>query len=109
MRSRIFGYAKEYGRSFEGLPCSLYHNINIKGSYEEALHNSKEYLDSYYDTHHSLATVRDSVILGTPQDCIEQMGAILDDGPTDILLRCVSQDQMAQIKGCIEKVLPHFL
>ena len=109
MRARIFEYAKEYGRNFEELPCSLYHNINIKGSQEEALHDSKAYMDSYYDTHHSLDTVRDSVLLGSPEDCIEQLEGIVEDGPTDILLRCVSQDKKGQIKGCIEKVLPHFL
>ena len=109
MRGRIFEYAREYGRNFEELPCSLYHNINIKGSREEALHDSKEYLDSYYDTRHGLDTVKESVLLGTPQDCIEQLEAIVEDGPTDILLRCVSQDQKGQINRCAEEILPHFL
>jgi len=109
LRRQVFEYAGDYGRSFDGLPCSLYYNINIKEDREEAFQESKKYLDQYYSVSYKRETVENWVALGTPGQCIQQLQTFVDAGATDILLRFPSWDQKAQFRRCVEEVLPHFL
>ncbi len=106
-RQRIFEYAQECGRNFEELPCSMYYNINIKASQQEAIEESKRYLDRYYRTDHPVQYIADHPAAGPPQDCADQIRKLLDDGPTDILIRFPSPDQLGQIRLFAEEVLPH--
>ena len=109
LRRRIFAYAKDYGRSFEKLPCALYFNININGDREAAFQESKRYLDMYYTTDYTRAQIENWAALGSPTECIEHIQSFIDAGATDILLRLPSWDQKGQFKRCVEEVLPHFL
>ena len=109
MRRRIFEYAPDYGRNFEDLPCSVYYNINIQEDKEAAFEESKRYLDRYYSMNYLPEVVRNWVALGSPEECIQQIGALVDAGATDILLRIPSWDQKGQFRRCVEEVLPHFL
>jgi alkanesulfonate monooxygenase SsuD/methylene tetrahydromethanopterin reductase-like flavin-dependent oxidoreductase (luciferase family) len=108
MRRRVLEYATEYDRTFEGLPCSVYYNININEDVEAAFDESKRYLDQYYSVNYHPDVVRNWVALGSPDDCIRQIGAYVDAGATDILLRIPSWDQQGQFRRCVEEVLPHF-
>ena len=108
MRRRIFEYASDYGRSFEDRPCSVYYNININEDAEAAFDEAKRYLDQYYSISYRPEVVKNWVALGSPKDCINQIGAYVDAGATDILLRIPSWDQAGQFRRCVEEVLPHF-
>ena len=109
LRRRVLEYAVDYGRSFEDLPCSLYHNININQDQQAAFQESKKYLDQYYSVDFKPDVVENWTALGTPEQCIEQLQNFVDAGATDILLRITSWDQKAQFRRCAEEVLPHFL
>ena len=109
-RGRIFEYAKDYDRSFDDLPCSLYYNININDDREAAIEESQKYLEEYYTPQkYSRETVEGWVACGPPQQCIEQLQGFVDAGATDILLRFPSWDQQAQFRRCVDEVLPHLL
>ncbi len=108
MRRRIAEYASEYGRTFDGFPCSVYYNINIQEDKEAAFEESKKYLDMYYSMNYRPEVVRNWVALGSPEECIQQIGELVDAGATDILLRIPSWDQQGQFRRCVEEVLPHF-
>ena len=109
LRSRICAYAGDYGRSFEGLPCALYYNININNDREAAIQESQRFLEEYYTP---MKFPRDRVegwvACGTPAQCIQQLQTFVDAGATDILLRFPSWDQQGQFKRCVEEVLPYF-
>ena len=64
LRRRVMRYAEDYGRSFEGLPCSLYYNININEDREAAFQESKTYLDQYYSVDYKREVVENWVALG---------------------------------------------
>ena len=109
LRRRVMRYAEDYGRSFEGLPCSLYYNININEDREAAFQESKTYLDQYYSVDYKREVVENWVALGSPEQCIQQLQTFVDAGATDILLRIPSWDQRGQFRRLVEEVLPHFL
>jgi alkanesulfonate monooxygenase SsuD/methylene tetrahydromethanopterin reductase-like flavin-dependent oxidoreductase (luciferase family) len=108
LRGRICAYAKDYGRSFDDLPCALYYNININDDREAAIHESQRFLEEYYTP---ITFPRDRVegwvACGTPEQCIRQLQTFVAAGATDILLRFPSWDQKTQFKRCVEEVLPH--
>jgi alkanesulfonate monooxygenase SsuD/methylene tetrahydromethanopterin reductase-like flavin-dependent oxidoreductase (luciferase family) len=108
LRRRICAYAKDYGRSFEELPCALYYNININDDREAAIQESQRFLEDYYTP---IKFPRDRVegwvACGAPKQCIQQLQTFIDAGATDILLRFPSWDQKTQFKRCVEEVLPH--
>ena len=109
LNRRVREYAEDYGRSFEGLPSSLYYNININEDREAAFQESKTYLDRYYSMDYKREAVENWVALGSPEQCINQLQTFVDAGATDILLRIPSWDQQAQFRRLVEEVLPSFL
>ena len=110
LRRRICGYAGDYGRSFNELPCAVYHNININDDREAAIEESTKYLNNYYAPKKYLrAEVEGWVACGPPQQCVEHLRGFIDAGATDILLRFPSWDQEGQFKRCVEEVLPHLV
>lgn len=110
-RSRVFEYAKEYGRSFESLPCHLYYNININEDREAAIAESTKYLEMYYTpAKFTRERVEGWVACGPPKQCIEQLQQFVDEaGTTDISLRLPSWDQAGQFKRLVNEVLPHLV
>jgi alkanesulfonate monooxygenase SsuD/methylene tetrahydromethanopterin reductase-like flavin-dependent oxidoreductase (luciferase family) len=109
LRQRICAYAKDYGRSFDDLPCALYYNLNINDDREAAILESQRFLEEYYTP---IKFPRDRVegwvACGTPGQCIQQLQTFVEAGASDILLRFPSWDQKTQFKRCVEEVLPHF-
>lgn len=110
LRRRIFGYAPDYGRSFDDLPCALYYNLNVNDDREAAIEESRRYLDNYYTPQtFSREAVEGWVACGPPEQCAEQLRGFIDAGATDILLRFPSWDQKRQFKRCVQEVLPRLL
>jgi alkanesulfonate monooxygenase SsuD/methylene tetrahydromethanopterin reductase-like flavin-dependent oxidoreductase (luciferase family) len=107
LRQQILEYAEDYGRSFDGLPCALYYNMNVNDDREAAIEESRRYLDNYYVPQtFSREAVEGWVACGPPERCAEQLRGFVDAGATDILLRFPSWDQKRQFKRCVEEVLP---
>lgn len=107
LRRRIVAYAPDYGRSFEGLPCSLYYNININDDREAAISESQRYLENYYTPQkYSREAVEGWVACGSPEQCAAQLQGFVNAGATDLLLRFPSWNQRLQFKRCVEEVLP---
>jgi alkanesulfonate monooxygenase SsuD/methylene tetrahydromethanopterin reductase-like flavin-dependent oxidoreductase (luciferase family) len=108
LRQRICAYAKDYGRSFDDLPCALYYNVNINDDREAAIEESQRFLEEYYTP---IKFPRDRVegwvACGAPEQCIQQLQAFVEAGATDILLRFPSWDQKTQFQRCVEEVLPY--
>jgi alkanesulfonate monooxygenase SsuD/methylene tetrahydromethanopterin reductase-like flavin-dependent oxidoreductase (luciferase family) len=109
LQRRICDYARDYGRSFDNLPCALYYNLNINDDREAAIQESQRFLEEYYTP---IKFPRDQVegwvACGAPEQCIQQLQTFIEAGATDILLRFPSWDQQTQFKRCVEEVLPHF-
>lgn len=109
LNRRVHEYAADYDRSFEGLPSSLYYNININEDQEAAFQESKTYLDRYYSIDYKREVVENWVALGSPEQCIHRLQIFVDAGATDILLRIPSWSQREQFRRLVEEVLPSFL
>jgi alkanesulfonate monooxygenase SsuD/methylene tetrahydromethanopterin reductase-like flavin-dependent oxidoreductase (luciferase family) len=109
LNRRVHEYAADYERNFEGLPSSLYYNININEDQEAAFQESKTYLDQYYSIDYKREVVENWVALGSPEQCIQRLQAFVDAGATDILLRIPSWSQREQFRRLVEEVLPSFL
>lgn len=110
LRRRICVYARDYGRSFEELPCAVYYNMNINHDREAAIQESTRFLEEYYTpSKFARAHVEGWVACGTPAQCVQQLQTFVEAGATDILLRFPSWDQEGQYKRCVEEVLPHFV
>jgi alkanesulfonate monooxygenase SsuD/methylene tetrahydromethanopterin reductase-like flavin-dependent oxidoreductase (luciferase family) len=52
--------------------------------------------------------VREWTAAGTPDECIEQLRDVIDQGATEITLRCTSFDQAGQFERLVAEVLPAF-
>ena len=107
LRRRVLEYAGDYDRSFEDKPCALYYNINVNEDREAAFQESKQYLDQYYSLDFKRGAIENWVAHGSPEQCIQQLQSLVDDGATDILLRFPSWDQNGQFRRTVEEVLPH--
>jgi alkanesulfonate monooxygenase SsuD/methylene tetrahydromethanopterin reductase-like flavin-dependent oxidoreductase (luciferase family) len=100
--------AKEEGRDSSKLGSALYHNINIKESRQNALDESKAFLDKYYTSNFSMKFVEGFTTAGTPKQCIDELKAYFDAGIEHITLRMTSWDQTGQLKRFLEEVVPGF-
>jgi alkanesulfonate monooxygenase SsuD/methylene tetrahydromethanopterin reductase-like flavin-dependent oxidoreductase (luciferase family) len=109
LRLRIAEYAREYGRSFEALPCCLYTNVHIGDDRDAAFRESKAFLDAYYSMQCPRDAVENAVAIGPPEACIERLRTFIAAGATDILLRFTAADAKAQLRRCIDEVLPHLV
>ena len=83
------------------------YNINVNEDREAAFQESKQYLDQYYSLDFKRGAIENWVAHGSPEQCIQQLQSLVDDGATDILLRFPSWDQNGQFRRTVEEVLPH--
>ena len=82
--ARIAKMAREEGRNPDALGSALYHNININEDRQQALEESKTFLDTYYTSKFSPAFVEGWTVAGTPAQCIAELRAYVDAGLTHI-------------------------
>ena len=107
-RERVHRYAAEYGRDFAPLPHCHYYAVAIGGDREAALEQTKAYMDRYYGIDHARAYIEASTALGSPEQCRDAIGAYVDAGATDVLLRFPPVETRAQIDRFVREVLPLF-
>src|SRR5690606_30551547 len=88
--------AREIGRDPETIDTCEYHNVNINASYDEALEESKRFLDAYYGPVFPIEAVKNWTALGTPDQCIEHLRALRAQGAKSVTLRITSWRQREQ-------------
>jgi len=94
------------GRDPESFPAMAYHNINIGADRDECLRESKRFLDAYYGPVFSMEVVEAWTAAGTPEQCVDHLTNLIDQGANAITLRCTSFDQLDQIQRLTKEVLP---
>jgi alkanesulfonate monooxygenase SsuD/methylene tetrahydromethanopterin reductase-like flavin-dependent oxidoreductase (luciferase family) len=102
-------YASEIGRDLsDDFTACLYLNINVNDDRETAFHESKRYLDHYYQMDSSRATVEVLTAFGPPQMCIERLREFMQAGVTTFILRLTGDDPQQQFERVTHEVLPAF-
>jgi alkanesulfonate monooxygenase SsuD/methylene tetrahydromethanopterin reductase-like flavin-dependent oxidoreductase (luciferase family) len=88
-------------------PVAAYHSINIGPDPEACLDEARRFFDNYYgagmfDRDGAAAMTA----VGSPEQCAQQLRAVIDEGATHVALRLASWNQQAQFDLLIGKVLP---
>jgi alkanesulfonate monooxygenase SsuD/methylene tetrahydromethanopterin reductase-like flavin-dependent oxidoreductase (luciferase family) len=104
--ARIGRMAREEGRDPAALGSALYHNININEDRQQALEESKTFLDTYYTSKFSPAFVEGWTVAGSPAQCIAELRDYAAAGLGHIALRLTSWDQRGQLKRFLGEVAP---
>jgi alkanesulfonate monooxygenase SsuD/methylene tetrahydromethanopterin reductase-like flavin-dependent oxidoreductase (luciferase family) len=106
--TRIETMAHQEGISPARLGTALYHNIHIEEDRERALEASKIFLEKYYTTSFSPDFVEKWTIVGSPEQCIDELRSYFEAGVNHMALRLASWDQHDQLKRFIAEVAPAF-
>jgi alkanesulfonate monooxygenase SsuD/methylene tetrahydromethanopterin reductase-like flavin-dependent oxidoreductase (luciferase family) len=104
--ARIGRLAREEGRDPASLGSALYHNININEDRQQALEESKTFLDAYYTSRFSPAFVEGWTVAGSPAQCVAQLREYAAAGLGHVALRLTSWDQRGQLKRFLGEVAP---
>jgi alkanesulfonate monooxygenase SsuD/methylene tetrahydromethanopterin reductase-like flavin-dependent oxidoreductase (luciferase family) len=98
------------GRDPSGFPIAAYHSINIGPDREECLTEACRFFDHYYGQGmFGRETAAAMTAVGSPDECVEQLRAVRDEGVTHIGLRLASWRPAEQLDLLVEKVLPAFV
>jgi alkanesulfonate monooxygenase SsuD/methylene tetrahydromethanopterin reductase-like flavin-dependent oxidoreductase (luciferase family) len=98
---------REAGRDPAAFPNVEYHNVNVNDDAEEAVRESKKFLDAYYGPVFAEPVVRAWTAHGPPEKCIEDIRALREAGAKSITFRITSWDQRGQYERLVREVLPH--
>jgi hypothetical protein len=86
----------------------LYHHINVNADKQEALADSKKFLDLYYSADYTKARLEAWLTYGSPRECIEHIKRFKTSGCRRIAFRISTmRDPMAQFQRLVEDVLPY--
>ncbi|MEA2511256.1 MAG: hypothetical protein QOJ59_743, partial [Thermomicrobiales bacterium] len=107
-RNDIREQAIEHGRNPDEIETHLYHNININENKEEALDESKRFLDLYYTADYTRPRLESWVATGSPEQCIEHLKVFEQLGFDEVTVRITAWDQRGQLQRLLEEVAPHF-
>jgi alkanesulfonate monooxygenase SsuD/methylene tetrahydromethanopterin reductase-like flavin-dependent oxidoreductase (luciferase family) len=104
----ILRIGREAGRDRSGFDNILDHHINVNEDKDDALADSKKFLDLYYSADYSKERIESWLTYGSPRDCIEQIRQFKAGGCRRITFRISTMgDPMAQFRRLVEEVLPH--
>jgi alkanesulfonate monooxygenase SsuD/methylene tetrahydromethanopterin reductase-like flavin-dependent oxidoreductase (luciferase family) len=98
--------AEEAGRDPATIQTHLYHNINVNDNAQEAVEESKRFLDTYYTLDYSPQHVAGWTATGPPEACIEHLLMYRDMGFDEVTLRIAGWDQFGQLDRVMRQVLP---
>jgi alkanesulfonate monooxygenase SsuD/methylene tetrahydromethanopterin reductase-like flavin-dependent oxidoreductase (luciferase family) len=99
--------ADETGRDPATIETHLYHNININEDRQDAIDESKRFLDLYYTMDYDPNFVAQWCATGSPEQCIEHIKVFEALGFDEVTLRITGWDQFGQLDRLINEVLPH--
>jgi len=106
-RAQLSEHLAAAGKDLAGFPVAAYHSINIGPDPEACLDEALRFFDSYYgagffDREGAAAMTA----VGSPEQCVEQLRTVIDEGATHVALRLASWNQREQLDLLIDKVLP---
>jgi len=103
----ILQAGRDVGRDMSGFDNVLYHHINVNDDRDDALADSKKFLDLYYSADYGRERLESWLTYGPPRDCIAHLKQFKASGCRRITFRISSMgDPMAQLRRVIEDVLP---
>jgi alkanesulfonate monooxygenase SsuD/methylene tetrahydromethanopterin reductase-like flavin-dependent oxidoreductase (luciferase family) len=104
--NKIETYLAEEGRDAASFPTIAYHNLNVGSDKQACLEESKRFLDEYYGPVFSPEMVENWTAAGTPDEVVEHLRQLIEDGAKTITLRLTSWDQRGQYQRMVEEILP---
>ena len=103
----ILAAGREQGRDMSRFDHVLYHHINVNDDRDEALADSKKFLDLYYSANYSKERLKAWLTYGSPRDCIEHLKRFKTHGCQRITFRISTMtDPLRQLRRVVEEVLP---
>jgi alkanesulfonate monooxygenase SsuD/methylene tetrahydromethanopterin reductase-like flavin-dependent oxidoreductase (luciferase family) len=103
----ILNAGREHGRDVSGFDHVLYHHINVNDDREQALADSKRFLDLYYTANYSRERLEAWLTYGSPRDCIEHLKRFKAHGCRRVTFRISTMaDPLQQLRRVVEEVLP---
>ena len=104
----ILKVGREIGRDMSAFDNVLYHHINVNADKQEALADSKKFLDLYYSADYTKARLEAWLTYGSPRECVEHIKLFKASGCRRITFRISTMgDPMAQFRRLVEDVLPY--
>jgi alkanesulfonate monooxygenase SsuD/methylene tetrahydromethanopterin reductase-like flavin-dependent oxidoreductase (luciferase family) len=104
----ILQAGRDAGRDMSGFDNILYHHINVNEDKDDALADSKKFLDLYYSADYSKERLESWLTYGSPRDCIAHLKQFKASGCRRITFRISTmRDPMAQFRRVVEDVLPY--
>jgi alkanesulfonate monooxygenase SsuD/methylene tetrahydromethanopterin reductase-like flavin-dependent oxidoreductase (luciferase family) len=104
----ILKVGRESGRDMSAFDNVLYHHINVNADKQEALADSKKFLDLYYSADYTKARWEAWLTYGSPRECVEHIKRFKASGCRRITFRISTMgDPMAQLRRLVEDVLPY--
>ena len=104
----ILQAGRESGRDISALDNVLYHHINVNADKQEALADSKKFLDLYYSADYTKARLEAWLTYGSPRECVEHIKRFKASGCRRITFRISTMgDPIAQFRRLVEDVLPY--
>ncbi|MGH7764136.1 MAG: LLM class flavin-dependent oxidoreductase [Candidatus Dormibacteraceae bacterium] len=94
------------GRDVADFACSAYVNVNIDEDKQAAFRETKRFLDTYFTADYSRDGVEEWCAFGPPAECAAYLARYRDAGVDELIIRCASWSQSAQVRRLIHDVLP---
>jgi alkanesulfonate monooxygenase SsuD/methylene tetrahydromethanopterin reductase-like flavin-dependent oxidoreductase (luciferase family) len=103
----ILSAGREAGRDVSHFDHVLYHHINVNEDREQALADSKRFLDLYYGADYSKERLEAWLTYGSPRDCVEHLKTFKACGCRRVTFRISTMgDPLVQFRRLTEEVLP---
>jgi alkanesulfonate monooxygenase SsuD/methylene tetrahydromethanopterin reductase-like flavin-dependent oxidoreductase (luciferase family) len=103
----ILNAGREHGRDMSHFDHVLYHHINVNDDREQALADSKRFLDLYYTANYSKERLEAWLTYGSPRDCIEHLKRFKAHGCRRVTFRISTMaNPLHQLRRVVEEVLP---
>jgi alkanesulfonate monooxygenase SsuD/methylene tetrahydromethanopterin reductase-like flavin-dependent oxidoreductase (luciferase family) len=103
----ILNSGRAHGRDVACFDHVLYHHINVSEDREQALADSKKFLDLYYGADYTKDRLEAWLTYGSPRDCVEHLKQFKACGCRRITFRISTMgDPLRQLRRVVEEVLP---
>lgn len=106
-RAELSGHLTAAGKDPAAFPVAAYHSINIGPDPEACLDEALRFFDNYYgEGFFDRDGAAAMTAVGSPEQCVQQLRDVIDEGVTHLALRLASWSQREQLDLLIDKVLP---
>lgn len=107
MRGQLDERLVAAGRDPGTFPVAAYHSINIGPDRKACLDEAQRFFDHYYgEGMFDRAGAAAMTAVGSPEECAQQLRAVIDEGAMHVALRMASWNQREQLELVINKVMP---